>query len=138
MALSRSRGNRVTYTGENHFFVLYVVARSRKAWRRNSHNQVDIGAVVILKDGRDVDHFPLRICLYNFQVLSLFETTGLESLEETIHAIVVTHTVRVVHNRSFEFPTACTRIGGGSFPSMSKVGNQQDRREESDQRKTYR
>ena len=138
MALSRSRGNRVTHTGENHFFVLYVVARSRKAWRRDGHDQVDIGAVVILKNGGDVDHFPLRICLHNFQVLSLFETTGLESLEETIHAIVVTHAMRVVHNRSFEFPTAYARIGGGSCPSMSKVGNQQDRREEGNQRKTYR
>jgi hypothetical protein len=118
--------------------MLYVVASSGEAWRRDSHNQVDVGAIVVLKNGRDVDHFPLRICLHNFQVLPLFETTGFESLEETIHAIVVTHTTRVVHNRSFEFPAACARIGGDSRSSMSEVGNQQDRREEGDQRKTYR
>ena len=87
-ALARSRRNRIAHAGENHFLVLYVAARSGKAWRRDGHNQVDIGAVVVLKNGRDVDHFPLRIRPHNFQVLSFFEATGFESVDQAIHALV--------------------------------------------------
>src|SRR5712692_7324567 len=93
-ALPRSRRNRIAHAGENHLLVFYVAARSGKAWRRDGHNQVDIGAVVVLKNGRDVDHFPLRIRPHNFQVLSFFETSSFESVEEAIHAIVVTNTMR--------------------------------------------
>src|SRR4029077_19114287 len=125
MALARSRGNWIAHTGEIHFFVLYRLASSGKAWRRDGHDQVDVGTVVILKNGRDIDHFPLRICPHYFQVLSQFEATGFESVEETVHAIVVTHTMRIVNNRSFDFPPACPSIGGG-HSLMSKVGEQQD------------
>jgi hypothetical protein len=99
--------------------VLYVAARSGKTWRRDRHNQIDIGAVVVLKNGGDVDHFGLRIRPYNFQVLSFFETTSFESVDEPIHALVITDTLRVVHDGGFEFPsTRRASIGRRGRSSM--------------------
>ncbi len=130
---ARSGRDRIGHAGENHRLVLYLVAGPGEAWGGDGHNEVDIGVVVVLQDGGDVDHFALRIGAANFQIFPFVEATGFQALDQTLYTLVGANVTGEVNDRGFDGSAGCasfgTRPGGsrGGRLAMAQISEQQYR-----------
>jgi len=131
-------GDRVADASKNDGLVFDLVAGAGEAGRGDSQDEINIRVVVVLKDGRNVDDFALRIRADQFQILTNRDAALLKPIEHAIHAEICANAGRNRDNGGFE-----RAIGGGQRTricrrsqrgvSMSEVGKKQDRREKRNQ-----
>ena len=114
MGLARSSGNRIRDAGEHHRLVLHLVAGPDKARRADGHNKVDIGAVVVLQHGGNVDHFALRIGTADFQIFSFLEAAGLQSVDQALHTLVGANVPGEIDDCGFDDSAGRTGFGARS------------------------